>query len=51
MNYYRYISRRVLDISYIRGRAKKLFSVLSDKDYDLLQDLLVQAENVLKRYL
>ena len=51
MNYYRYIRSRMLDISYVRGRLVKLFSVLSDNDYSSLQALLIQAEGILKRYL
>lgn len=51
MNYHRYIRSRMLEINYLSARMQKLFAVLSDRDYYLLQDLLVQAQNVLKRYL
>ena len=51
MNYHRYIRTRMLEISYLRARMQKLFAVLSDRDYGLLQELLAQAQNVLKRYL
>ena len=51
MNYRRYIISRALEINYLRARMQKLFAVLSDKDYDLLQELLNQAETVLRRYL
>lgn len=51
MNYHRYIEGRILDINYIKGRLQKLFSVLSDTDYDALQKLLQEAEGILKKYL
>ncbi len=51
MNYHRYIRTRMLEISYLRARVQKLFAVLSDRDYGLLQELLAQAQNVLKKYL
>ena len=51
MNYHTYMRSRMLEISYLRARMQKLFAVFSDRDYYPLQDLLVQAQNVLKRYL
>ncbi|MCL5239114.1 MAG: hypothetical protein M1286_01410 [Candidatus Marsarchaeota archaeon] len=51
MNYNRYIKGRMLDISYTRSRIGRLFSVLSDGDYDNLQKLLQEAEGVLKKYI
>ena len=51
MNYQRYIASRMGDMSYLRGRLGRLFSVLSDADYDALQKLPGDAEAVLKRYL
>lgn len=41
----------MIDISYVRGRLRRLFSVLSDSDYDGVQKLLQDAENILKKYL
>lgn len=51
VNYRRYINGRVLDISYLRGRLRRLFSVLSDADYDGVQKLLEEAERILKKYI
>ena len=51
MDHQRYIRNRMLDISYIRGRLQRLFSVLSDADYDALQKLLEGAEAILKKYI
>jgi hypothetical protein len=50
MNYRRYIESRILDINYLGGRLQRLFSTLSDADYDALQALLKEAEGILKKY-
>ena len=51
MNYRRYIEGRIIDIGYIKARLQRLFSVLSDADYDALQKLLEDAERILKKYI
>ena len=51
MDYRRYIEGRIIDIGYTKARMQRLFSILSDADYDALQRLLGDAENILKGYL
>ena len=51
MDHRRYIEGRIIDIGYTKARLQRLFSVLSDADYDSLQKLLTDSENILKRYL
>ncbi|MDE1855435.1 MAG: hypothetical protein KGH57_03920 [Candidatus Micrarchaeota archaeon] len=51
MDYRRYIEGRIMDIGYARAGLQRLFSVLTDADYDALQKLLIEAEDILKRYL
>ena len=51
MDYRRYIEGRIIDIGYIKARLQRLFSVLSDADYDAVQKLLTDAESILKKYL
>jgi hypothetical protein len=50
VDYNRYIRGRMLDISYLRGRLRRLFKVLNDADYEGLQSLLDVAESILKKY-
>lgn len=50
MDYRRYIEGRIIDIGYTKARLQRLFSVLSDADYDNLQRLLTDAEGILKKY-
>jgi hypothetical protein len=51
MDYRRYIEGRIIDIGYTKARLQRLFSVLSDADYDALQKLLEDAESILKKYI
>ncbi len=51
MDYRRYIEGRIIDIGYVKARLQRLFSVLSDADYDAMQKLLGDAEAILKKYL
>ena len=50
MNYQRYVEVRILDISYIRSRLRRLFGVLTDADFDAIQRLLAEAELILRKY-
>ena len=51
MDYRRYIEGRIIDIGYTKARLQRLFSVLSDADYDVLQKLLEDAEAILRKYI
>lgn len=50
VNYQKYIEGRILDISGVQGKLQRLFNVLSSSDYDGLQRLLIEAEEILKKY-
>ena len=41
----------MVDISYIRNKIGRLFSVLNDSDYDHVRKALQDVEDVLKKYL
>lgn len=50
MNYYVYARRRATDLASVRFKLQRLFSFLASSDYEKLQSLLGEAEEILKRY-
>ncbi|MDE1870297.1 MAG: hypothetical protein KGH71_04920 [Candidatus Micrarchaeota archaeon] len=50
MNYYAYARRRLTDIGCVKFKLQRLFSFLSNSDYERLQALLAECEAVLKKY-
>ncbi|MDE1828646.1 MAG: hypothetical protein KGH65_05800 [Candidatus Micrarchaeota archaeon] len=50
MNYYAYIGRRIADLSGLRFKIQKLFSFVNYSDFDRLQSLMSEMEQILKKY-
>ncbi|MDE1828333.1 MAG: hypothetical protein KGH65_04185 [Candidatus Micrarchaeota archaeon] len=50
MNYYAYIGRRIADLSGLRFKIQKLFSFVNYSDFERLQSLMGEMEQILKKY-
>jgi len=50
MNYYAYIARRIADLSGLRFKIQKLFAFVNYADFDRLQSLMNEMEQILKKY-
>ncbi|MDE1870200.1 MAG: hypothetical protein KGH71_04430 [Candidatus Micrarchaeota archaeon] len=50
MNYYAYIRRRVADLSGLRFKMQKLFAFVNYSDFDRMQALMNEMEQILKKY-
>ncbi|MDE1870155.1 MAG: hypothetical protein KGH71_04190 [Candidatus Micrarchaeota archaeon] len=50
MNYYAYLRRRKVEVTLIRFKFQKLFSFLHYGDFDKVQSLLTEVEQILKKY-
>ncbi|MDE1827948.1 MAG: hypothetical protein KGH65_02205 [Candidatus Micrarchaeota archaeon] len=50
MNYYAYIRRRIADLSGLRFKVQKLFAFVNYSDFDRLQTLMNEIEQILKKY-
>ncbi|MDE1828180.1 MAG: hypothetical protein KGH65_03415 [Candidatus Micrarchaeota archaeon] len=50
MNYYAYIRRRVADLCGLRFKIQKLFAFVNYSDFDRLQSLMNEMEQILKKY-
>ncbi|MGI0141406.1 MAG: hypothetical protein ACREBF_02010 [Candidatus Micrarchaeales archaeon] len=50
MNYYAYLRRRCADLISLRFKLHKLFGFLHDPDFERVQLLLDEVEQILKKY-
>jgi len=50
MNYYAYARSRLADMACLKFKMQRLFSFLHSDDFDRLQALLTEAEEILKKY-
>ncbi|MGI0141511.1 MAG: hypothetical protein ACREBF_02560 [Candidatus Micrarchaeales archaeon] len=50
MNYYAYVRRRCADLTQLRFKLHKLFNFLHQPDFERLQELFNEAEQILKKY-
>lgn len=50
MNYYAYIYRRKVEISLLKFKFQKLFSLLNYSDFQKVQSILSELEQILKKY-
>lgn len=50
MNYYVYLRRRAADISLLKFKLQRMFSFLHRSDFERVQDLLDEVNQILKKY-
>ncbi|MGI0141995.1 MAG: hypothetical protein ACREBF_05115 [Candidatus Micrarchaeales archaeon] len=50
MNYHAYIRRRCADLISLRFKLHKLFNFLHAPDFERLQELFNEAEQILRKY-
>ncbi|MDE1850169.1 MAG: hypothetical protein KGH54_00020 [Candidatus Micrarchaeota archaeon] len=50
MNYISYLHRRLADIAQLKFKLQKLFAFVNYSDFDRIQVLLLEVEEILKKY-
>ncbi|MDE1825433.1 MAG: hypothetical protein KGH61_03050 [Candidatus Micrarchaeota archaeon] len=50
MNYVPYLHRRLSDIAQLKFKLQKLFSFINYSDFDRVQALLLEIEQILRKY-